>query len=222
MKVSTILNNSLSKRSCTRNFNSAKSTKTKGPNLRTSVLTANEFIDSLPLIRSKARQLADKFTANKGSNLIFCGAGLSTSCGIPDYRSTYKTFLPTGPGKYESDTLRAQWGSSHKKIEFLEADQAFPSLGHLILKSLQANGYISGIVSQNVDGLFTHSGLPQESVIDLHGNILYELCTNTQCNSVYLRDFSTILPSDRDTQKPIRAHYASRDCKNCGSKLRDT
>jgi NAD-dependent SIR2 family protein deacetylase len=222
MKVSTILYNSLSRRSCTRNFNSAKSTKTKGPNLRTSVLTDNEFIDSLPLIRAKAKKLADKFTAHKGSNLIFCGAGLSTSCGIPDYRSTYKTFLPTGPGKYESDALRAQWGSLHKKIDFLETDQAFPSLGHLIIKSLQSHGYISGIVSQNVDGLFTHSGLPQESVIDLHGNILYELCTNPHCNSVYLRDFSTINPSDRDNPHLPRQHYASRDCKNCASPLRDT
>jgi NAD-dependent SIR2 family protein deacetylase len=223
MKVSTRLNILVTQGRGTRNFTATISSKTKGPNPRTAVLTNNEFIDPLPLMRSKAKRLAEKFRAHKGSNLIFCGAGLSTSCGIPDYRSTYKTFLPTGPGKYETDTHRAHWSQSHKQIDFLETHQAFPSLSHLIIKSLQANNYISGIVSQNVDGLFTHLNLPTASLIDLHGNILYETCTNPHCSSLYLRDFSTILPSDRDPHpNQPRLHYASRDCKHCSFPLRDT
>jgi hypothetical protein len=55
MKVSIILNNLVTQGRGTRNFTAKKSTKTKGPNPRTSVMTDNEYIDSLPLMRSKAK-----------------------------------------------------------------------------------------------------------------------------------------------------------------------
>jgi len=33
------------------------------------------------------------------------GAGISTSSGIPDYRSSHETILPTGPGKWHMEKM---------------------------------------------------------------------------------------------------------------------
>lgn len=39
----------------------------------------------------------------------FTGAGISTSTGIPDYRSGYGTVLETGPGCWEKAAKREQF-----------------------------------------------------------------------------------------------------------------
>lgn len=173
-----------------------------------------EFFDNLQTTKEKTKVLAENIVKSQGKTLLFTGAGMSTSCGVPDYRSGYKTFLPTGPGKYESDTHKEIFNES-KKAARLWADDSMPSLSHQIVKQLYNQKYIHGVVNQNVDGIFTMVGLDNQAVIDLHGNILNEYCTNTSCNQSYQRDFSTI----KDSNKIL--HYAGRNCFECGEELND-
>lgn len=53
---------------------------------------------------------------------------------------------------------------------------AKPSRGHLALAGLIARGAATGIITQNIDGLHQASGVPDDAVVELHGNGTYAHC----------------------------------------------
>ena len=56
-----------------------------------------EYFDSPLELKEKIEILYD-LILNSQYMTVFTGAGISTSAGIPDYRSTSDTVLETGPG----------------------------------------------------------------------------------------------------------------------------
>jgi NAD-dependent deacetylase len=53
---------------------------------------------------------------------------------------------------------------------------AKPNTGHLALAELHRRGTLSSVITQNIDGLHQVSGIPDERVIELHGNTTYAIC----------------------------------------------
>jgi NAD-dependent deacetylase len=105
--------------------------------------------------------------------LVFTGAGVSTESGIPDFRS------PGGiwdryPVVYYDDFLRdpeAQrryWLRSRETYPVVAA--AAPNPAHEAIVTLDQQGKLLAVVTQNIDGLHQRAGLPAERVIELHGN----------------------------------------------------
>lgn len=97
--------------------------------------------------------------------IAFTGAGISTSSGIPDYRSGVNTVLPTGPGAWEK---KAQKIKTIKKT--VDMNNALPSFTHMALVALEKMGYLKYLISQNTDGLHMKSGFNAKKLSDLHGN----------------------------------------------------
>ena len=96
------------------------------------------------------------------SQYIVChtGAGISTSCGIPDFRG------PNGIWTLEKKTKtkgrkRKRSSKAEPKKNCSSFEEAIPSLTHMILKGLYDLGKLRFIVSQNVDGLHIRSGIPR-------------------------------------------------------------
>ena len=54
--------------------------------------------------------------------------------------------------------------------------QATPNMGHQAIAELYQMGLIQAVVTQNIDGLHQASGIPDDDVIELHGNTLRIRC----------------------------------------------
>ena len=112
-----------------------------------------------------------------GDVLVLSGAGLSTESGIPDYRGptgVLRKALPMTYGTFTRDPLarRRYWARSQLGWRHLMA--ARPNVGHRAVAELEALGALTGIVTQNVDGLHQAGGA--RSVVELHGSVDRVVC----------------------------------------------
>lgn len=168
-----------------------------------------EYFDSPDVLDKKIDQLANLVLKAKHF-IAFTGAGISTSAGIPDYRSGINTVLPTGPGCWEK---KAQHIKSQKAKLRTSMQSAIPTPTHMALNELCSSGYLKFLISQNVDGLHRRSGFPGKYMSELHGNTNLEYCK--KCGKEYLRDFRC------RTAAKVHDHETGRKC-HCGGKLCDS
>jgi len=118
-----------------------------------------------------------------GNVAILSGAGLSTESGIPDYRG------PSGQARRARSSGNAQpmtyqeftgsagarqryWARSH--LGWRHVTGAAPNTGHRAVAGLERAGLVSGIITQNVDGLHQAAGAAE--VTELHGSLHRVVC----------------------------------------------
>lgn len=109
----------------------------------------------------------------------FTGAGISTECGIPDFRSPGGIWTKMRPIEF-SDFLGSQEMRDESWRRRFAMEEQFggaqPGRGHRALASLYKAGKIPGIITQNIDNLHQLSGFSPEHVVELHGNTTYATC----------------------------------------------
>src|SRR5712675_1393931 len=111
--------------------------------------------------------------------LPFTGAGISTECGIPDFRSPGGLWTRNRPIPFDEFLASAEMRAEAWRRRFAmekEFVAAMPGRGHLALASLYRAGKVPAVVTQNIDNLHQSSGISAEHVIELHGNNSYALC----------------------------------------------
>ncbi len=101
------------------------------------------------------------------------GAGISTESGIPDFRSPGGLWTKVTPITYQefcaSEAARLEdWRRRFKMNADFAA--ATPNAGHHGLVRLAEEGRLSGVITQNIDGLHQRAGLAPELLIEIHGN----------------------------------------------------
>ena len=109
----------------------------------------------------------------------FTGAGISTECGIPDFRSPGGIWTKMRPIEF-ADFLASQEARDESWRRRFAMEQQFggaaPGRGHRALASLYKFGKSPGLITQNIDNLHQASGIASEHVVELHGNTTYATC----------------------------------------------
>lgn len=131
----------------------------------------NEIFDDSESVESKV-ELLSKWIIQSKCVVIYCGAGISTSAGIPDFRG------PNGIWTQEKNGIKCE----SKTVSFTDCE---PTYTHLALISLLKSKLIRFIVSQNIDGLFLRANIKRKFLAELHGNFFIDQCTH--CKTRFIR-----------------------------------
>jgi NAD-dependent deacetylase len=143
----------------------------------------------------------------------FTGAGISTECGIPDFRSPGGLWTKNKPIPFDEFIASQDMRDEAWRRRFAMDAQfsaARPGRGHLALASLYRAGKAPAVITQNIDNLHQSSGIAAEHVIELHGNNSYALCLD--CGKRYELDWVR----RQFTQCSERAP----DCTGCGGHIK--
>lgn len=125
------------------------------------------------------RRLLTELIENARAVLPFTGAGISTECGIPDFRSPGGLWAKYRPIPFDEFVARQDARDESWRRRFAMEDAfaaAQPGRGHRALASLYRAGKAPGVVTQNIDNLHQHSGIGTDDVVELHGNTTYAAC----------------------------------------------
>ncbi len=151
-------------------------------------------------LRRAAEILSSSFRA-----VAFTGAGISAEAGIPTFRGRgglWEMFRPeelATPEAFSRDPRRVWEWYAWRVGLVLSAE---PTPAHRVLARWEAEGWLAGVITQNVDGLHQRAG--SRKVVELHGRITRARCTG--CGK-------TLELGAPPEEVPPR-------CRDCGSLLR--
>jgi NAD-dependent deacetylase len=153
-----------------------------------------------------------RMIAEADSIVAFTGAGISTESGIPDFRSPGGIWTKYKPIEFSDflgseEARRETWRRKFATEPTLR--KATPNAGHRALAKLVEQGKMPAVITQNIDGLHQASGVPEDQVIELHGNTTYAACLD--CRRRYELDWVRGIFADNE-RLPM--------CTNCGGHIK--
>ena len=150
-------------------------------------------------------KLVAEYIKSGNCHNVICltGAGISTSAGIPDFRSPetglYATLADKHPelGQPEDifsiDFFRENptpFFKRAKELMQLPGEEKYkPTPSHYFVKHLSDRGLLLRNYTQNIDGLERKAGIPEEKLIEAHGSFDTAHCISRECLKVYSKGY---------------------------------
>lgn len=137
---------------------------------------------------------------------VFTGAGISTESGIPDFRSPGGVWSKMSPIYFQDFVAKEEMRREAWRRVFSGAAGWVgkePNAGHMSVARLVERGKCFAVITQNVDNLHQASGVPDDAIIELHGNASYATCL--ECGERHELDDLRPVFVDRDEIPSCRA-----------------
>ncbi len=129
-----------------------------------------------------------------GNTIALTGAGVSTESGIPDFRSKSGLWSRFDPleygtlGAFHRDPVKV-WTMLSELFLIVDAK---PNVGHKAMAKMEEAGHLSGIITQNIDGLHQKAG--SRSVVEFHGSMATFICLSCGSSFSYAEVHAMQLP----------------------------
>ncbi|XP_016984361.1 NAD-dependent histone deacetylase sirtuin-1 [Drosophila rhopaloa] len=154
------------------------------PKRRNKLASVNTFDDVISLVK-KSKKI-----------IVLTGAGVSVSCGIPDFRSTNGIYarlahdfpdLPDPQAMFDINYFKRDPRPFYKFAREIYPGEFQPSPCHRFIKMLETKGKLLRNYTQNIDTLERVAGI--QRVIECHGSFSTASCTKCRfkCNADALR-----------------------------------
>jgi len=147
--------------------------------------------------------------------VVFTGAGVSTESGIPDFRSPGGIWSRYNPDGLTYQKFRAS--EKYRKIYWAYDRERYPAMrdarpnaAHLSIVALEKAGKLSGVVTQNIDGLHHKAGNSLEKIWELHGTVHEIVCL----------DCGLRWPREEITSRMDRENIGVPYCDRCSGPLK--
>jgi len=134
--------------------------------------------------------LAQKLSNGTFKNVVvMCGAGISTSAGVPDFRSPSAGLyfklrnipdLPYPEAVFVGSFFRSNPKPFYTLVRSIFPERLCPTDTHKFFALLHKKGILRRVYTQNIDALETLGGLPEEKVIEAHGTFRNAYCQSCQ------------------------------------------
>ena len=126
--------------------------------------------------------------------VVMTGAGISTSAGIPDFRSPdtglyanlARLDLPYAEAVFDISYFRQNPEPFYMLAKELYPGQFFPTIAHAFIALLEEKYMLQMLFTQNIDCLERRAGVPAEKIVEAHGSFATQRCID--CKTEYPDD----------------------------------
>ncbi|KAM7074583.1 NAD-dependent protein deacetylase sirtuin-2 isoform 2-T2 [Ciconia maguari] len=161
-----------------------------------------------------------RFLRSERCKNVVCmvGAGISTSAGIPDFRSPGTGLyanLQSYDLPYPEAIFEISFFKQHPEPFFALARELYPgqfkpTVCHYFMRLLQEKGLLLRCYTQNIDTLERVAGLEPELLVEAHGTFFTSHCLRPSCRQPYglqwmkERIFSSLVPKCEKCQSVVK------------------
>lgn len=126
--------------------------------------------------------------------VVLTGAGISTSAGIPDFRSPEtglyanleRLNLPHPEAVFELSFFRENPLPFYTLAQELYPGKYRPTITHSFINLLHQKGLLLKLFTQNIDCLEREAGVPGDKIIEAHGSFADQACID--CKKAYPKE----------------------------------